>query len=398
MLKILIIGENPRVSTGQATIGRNIANALVQHKHNVLYLAWLKTDYNNHIKLPYNILFDDSYGQQTLDSVVKTNRPDIVLTIGDPWHFHYINTCKTRGLFQWINHVAVDGNGFGGGIPLHFQYYLQDCDRIIAYTEYGRMSIVKTVPDLTNRIDKIYHGINLKEFFPLPKEDISKLRIQNGLQDKKICLYVGRTHYRKNITEIFKAFRLIKDSSYGKNTILWMHSNFDDSAGYNVYNLIRQYGLKDSVCYHPEMGNADSVIKMLDIKTLNLLYNMSDCLVSIGGEGMGYTVCEAFATKTPVVSIDDSASGELCAGNRARMCNVAYRTTGLELTERPHVDVEQLAGQITGCLYEDNAKMIDTAYDWVKTNLNLEKINMQWGAYFEKFEHPLRYPLIMEEA
>ena len=244
MSRILVIGENPRLDTGQGRICRTVANALQKAGHGVLYMAWCMTEINRQRQLDYKILFVDDYGEKAFDDIVIAERPDIVLTVGDAWNFDYINLSRTRGLFQWIAYTAVDGLGYSGGIPLHHEAYLAEADYIVAYTEFGRRAIVRTMPYITNRIDKIYHGVDDKVFKPIAIDDRNKLRKQLNIDGKYVVMYAGRTHYRKNVAYILKAFDTLRKSGKAKNCVLWMHTSFDDKQGYNVHRMIKEFDLR----------------------------------------------------------------------------------------------------------------------------------------------------------
>jgi len=397
MARILIIGENPRLDTGQGRIGRTVANALSKAGYGILYLAWCPTETNRNRQLPYKIIFDaQGYGKEIFNRVVTEQRPDIVLSIGDPWNVEYIGRANTRGLFQWIAYTAVDGLGYSGGIPLHFEEYLYSADRIVTYTEYGRRGVLKTMPDKENYIDRIYHGIDEKVFYPVKDEEIKTVRQQLGISDKFVCLYVGRTHHRKNITYIFKALRLLQDTNQIRNTMLWMHSNFTDPAGYNIGRLASEHGVSGRILSFDAMAKSNSAIEMIKEKELNYLYNACDCLINIGGEGFGFAIGEAMCTKLPVITLDHSASGELGGDGRAILIKPSDFITGLEMTERPLINPGELAVAIIKCRDFSNVDMVNNAYNWAKANIAQSVIDKKWKKYMDKFEHPLDYKLVME--
>ncbi len=86
MSRILVIGENPRLDTGQGRIGRTVANALLKAGHGVLYVAFCPSEINRQRSLNYKILFVDDYGEKAFDEIVIAERPDIVLSVGDIWN------------------------------------------------------------------------------------------------------------------------------------------------------------------------------------------------------------------------------------------------------------------------------------------------------------------------
>lgn len=319
--KILIIAENPRLQTGQGRIGCNVANALHKAKHEILYLAWCPTEVNRDRQLPYQIIYARDYGEQLLDKLVIDNRPDVVLTIGDPWNFAYINKSTVRALFYHIAYTAVDGTGYSGGIPRHHTQYLHYADKIITYLDYGRRAILKTMPYFENKIDRIYHGIDTKKYYPFEKEKIVAIRKKYGLDGKNICLYVGRTQCRKNISYIFKAFKTMKDMNLIKNTFLWLHTNFSDQQNYNMDHMIEEFDLKEQVLCYQNIAYAESPLIGITEEELNVLYNVSDYLISPGGEGFGYC-CHPdtnILIRNQVIKIKDVHTGLKVFTHRGRL-------------------------------------------------------------------------------
>lgn len=397
MAKILIVAENPKLDTGQGRIGRTVAEALYNAGHGILYNAWCPSEINRDRKLPFNIVYAvDDYGNKKFNELIIQNRPDIVLTIGDIWNFNYINACNTRGLFKWVSYCAVDGLSVGGKIPNHHGDYLSGADYVIAYTDYGRRGIVLTMPYVENRIDKIYHGIDSKTFFPLSDEQRIEVKKKLNVDGKYMFLYSGRTHYRKNITSVLKAYKILLDSDKTKDYGLWINSNFNDPMGYRIDRFINELGLVDKVYTFTKFAYAQTPLDMISEKDYNLLFGMAGCLINVAAEGFGYNVAEAMFTKTPVITVDLAATGELGGNGRAWMVETGDYLTGLEMTEKPIINPAKLARIMRDCAHNDNTVMVEKAYKWAIENLEQKQINKQWARMLDKIEHPLKYDIILE--
>jgi glycosyltransferase involved in cell wall biosynthesis len=401
MANILVIGENPRLQTGQGRIGHDVAMALYKAGHGVFYNAWCPSEVNRNKKLPFNVIYAvEDYGSAMFGDLIRENRPDIVLTIGDIWNFAYIGQSPVRGLFKWVSYCAVDGTGYGGGMPKHHATHLGHADHIITYCEYGRRAVIHTIPEVTNRIERIYHGINEKVFHPISKEERTKLRQELNIPpDKFLCLYTGRTHFRKSLADVMKAYKILMDCGHDKDYGLWINSNFADPQGYNINMLIAEFGLQNKVYTFKQMSEASTPLLMMTEKEYNLLFGIADCLINVAGEGFGYNVAEAMMAKLPVITIDNAATGELAGNGRGIKVKPTAYITGMELTERPLANPKDIAKAIIemkSMKAEKRNAMVDKAYDWAKENLSQGVIDMQWKKVIDKIEHPLKYNVVME--
>ncbi|MBT6053160.1 MAG: hypothetical protein HOG49_40695 [Candidatus Scalindua sp.] len=387
------------MDTGQARIGRTVADALSKVGHGILYLAWCPSEINLNRKFRYNVIYSQTKaGSDIFDQTVMKERPDIVLTIGDCWNFDYINMCKTRGLFYYMMYTAVDGIGYSGGVPKHFEDYIGGADYVVTYTEYGRRAVLKTMPYFENRIAMIYHGIDDKVYHRLPDEVVKEKVNRFNPQKKFMFLYSGRTHFRKNFIHIIKAYRIYIDRTGDNESGLWLNVNFKDSVGHDVNKLILEYGLKGRIHAFDYAVNNKSAIRLMPEEEYVALLNMCNCVVSVGGEGFGYLIAEAFMAKTHVITLGDSATGELGAAGRARLIKPEghLAVTGMELTERPFPNPKEIAKAMIEARKGKNKEYIDKAYKWAMENLSQSKVDRDWKRLLNKIEHPLDYPVVME--
>ncbi len=301
-----------------------------------------------------------------------------------------------NGKYQFIGQCAVDGLGYAGGIPRHHEAYLAQADYVVAYTEFGRRAIIRTMPYVVNKIDVIYHGVDDTVFKPISREDRKKIRQQLNIDDKFVCLYAGRTHFRKNVAYIMKAFNALKRAGKTDNCVLWMHTSFEDPQNYNVHRMIKEFDLDGMIYTFDQVKNMKSPIQHIEERDYNLLLNAADCLINMGGEGFGYTVAEAMMAKTAVITLGDSATGELGGRGRAILIKPCNYMTGVEITERPLVDPKELAAKILDCKGRNNTEMVNTAYEWAQENIAQRVIDKRWQQFMDRYEHPLSFPCVLE--
>ncbi len=404
-MRILVMTDSPNVPTGMGRVGGEIAMALSNSGHEIVYIAWNKENTLNKT-FPFDIIPVENWNaaSDVFDQVIYDRRPDVVLTIGDPWMFSFManpKKCKSRRFFQWIGYTAVDGECLGGGLPNFWGKIISQMDRVIAYTKYGHDALLKTFPEIENRLDTISHGVDTKTFFPLSEEERQRARQHFHLEGKFLFLVVARNTGRKNWPELFKAWKIIQDKECIPDGMLWPHTYFHDSAGHNIENLLHSFKLqeKKTIMYFDEVAQGTGNLNMPPEKDLNTLYNIADCLVSLGGEGFGLPVLEAMATKTPCILLKHSATGDLGANGRGLFIEPSFSVTGIYLTERPFPNPEDIVNAMWGIKNDKETRegIVNKAYEFSQSH-TWEAVGKQWVDYFEQFNHPTKYPMILEEV
>lgn len=407
-MRIMISTDSPFIPSGQARVGRELAIGLAKRGHELGYLGWFHRQ-DIFPNLPYNIQFwwtnNTAYGADVLDGVIQRFMPDVLLTIGDFWNISYITNpqiCRTRKLFQWCAYCPVDGEPEGGGLPPSIIPVMADVDIPVAYTEYAKQAILKSVMDqeTRSRIKVIYHGVDTSIFKPDTQKRI-ELREKLEIQDKFVFLTVSRNQSRKNIPIIFKAWKIFSNlpETIGK-VILWPHMFFNDSMGWQIDDLFEILGLKDhSVMFYRHVAYAQSEQHLIKDSDLADLYRLSDAFILLSGEGFGLPIFEAMATRLPCILIDHSASSELGAEGRAELVPLSgtMTWTGMHLTERPLVSVDNVVASMLKIFREKQYResVSQKGYDYA-TKFTWEKVVDEWHMLFSSYEIPFIKPMRME--
>lgn len=388
-----------------AKVGGEIATVLHESGHEIIYLACGSREVDPD-QYPFKIIptEQDSWGKDIFDQVVYGERPDVVLTIGDPWFYDYLtdpNQCKSRNLFSWVGYLAVDGEKIGGGLPNFWGKVVVSMDRVIAYTDFGKDALLKSFPFLEGKLPVIYHGVNEKDYYPLPPEVKKKFRGRYTFQDRFIFLCVARNQGRKNWPELFKAWKIVQEEGMCPGAVLWPHTYFYDPAGHNIDDLLATFDLagSQSIVFFSQIARGSSFSKLISKPELNILYNMSNALVSIGGEGFGLPVIEAMAAKVPTLVLNESATGELGGEERSFLVEAGHYLTGRYLTERPVPEPRAIAEAMQQMYKDEGGRTYcaDKAYRFALDH-TWTKVGEQWVAFFDKLESPTKYPMILEEV
>lgn len=401
-MRICTMSDNPLLPTGQARVHREIATALHNAGHQVTAIGWHR-DPPRIYNVPFKVIACDNaqFGQDIFDEVILNEQPELLITIGDPWQVSYIIKQRMRPTFKWLAYLAVDGERLDGGLPNFWIPVLENADKVIAYIEYGKIAIERTLPCLLGKVDIIYHGVDNKVFIPYSDEQRKKLRQLHGVDDKFIFLVVARNQPRKNIPEILLAWkRFIANENY-KNCRLWLHMNFKDTQGIDMSGLIDNYRLNDSdsILFFQQIADQSSGIDLLPESKLVDLYNFSDCFVNLCSEGFGLPIIEAMACKLPCILLNHSAPAELGADGRAMFVDIAYNALGRYFTERPFPDIDETIRMFKKAYNMSNdqrQKMKDKAYNFaMKHTWEIERQN--WIKTVDKIENPFSSQILLEE-
>lgn len=191
-----------------------------------------------------------------------------------------------RKQFKTIFYFPVDCNL---GIP-QLLNNIEYCDLLVAYTKFGKNEVLKTKPELKNKIRVVPHGNNPKDFYPLPQEEIKKFRKEfyGENADKFIITNVNRNQPRKDIGNTIFGFIEAKknwDASLPK-PFLYLHCHPQDPMGNDLRVVLNQSELIEDIDY--KLLPKEFERTMVDIEFLNKIYNSVDCYANTTlGEGWG---------------------------------------------------------------------------------------------------------------
>lgn len=408
-MRILLMTDSPFIPTGQAKVGREIAIGLARRGHEVGYVGWFHRP-DIFPNLPHNIQFwwtnNGLYGADILDNVVMQYQPDVVLTVGDFWNLAWMtdgNRCQTRRQFQWCSYIPVDGEPLNGGLPPGIIKVVEDIDIPVAYTEYAKAAVLKSVTnqETRNRIQTIYHGVDIDLYKPADPAERRILREKFALQDKFLFLTVCRNQSRKNIPKLFQAWKKFSDMPEFKDkVVLWPHMNFNDPMGWKIDDLLDEMKMRNqSIMYYQQIAYGQSEMHLIPEEELARLYQISDAFVLLSGEGFGLPTIEAMATKLPCILLNHSASGELGADGRACLINQLYGQTwtGGHLTERPIPDTDATVEAFIK-IYRDKQyrdSIASAGYEFAR-QYTWDKVTQDWHNLFLFHEMPFIKPMRME--
>lgn len=170
-------------------------------------------------------------------------------------------------------------------------------NHIVSVSEATAKDALKILSLDPERISVIPNAVE-SIFQPLPEDTINPLYEKYKIHTDFFCLLnVGSNHKRKNIVNIIKAVKILKQKML---PVKFLKVGSDFTA--KQKEIIREHKLENDVIF---FGRPDK-------KTLVQIYNLADVLVAPSlFEGFGMTILEAMACGTPTVTSKVSSMPEV---------------------------------------------------------------------------------------
>ena len=169
---------------------------------------------------------------------------------------------------------------------------IKEAHKIIVVSENTRQDLIKLYPDVANKTEVVYHGVQQSNY-PL---------INPFQANKPFILHVGRRDWYKNFSHLLSVFAKLKNINTAFNIICFGGGEPNDEEKLLIQNL--------------ELKHKIQFIQGKD-EVLISLYKAAQALVYISDyEGFGMPILEAMALSCPVVCSNVSALPEVY-GNAA---------------------------------------------------------------------------------
>jgi len=256
----------------------------------------------------------------------------------------------------------------------------------ITYLPFAHQSCVKVNPQIGQRLRVIPHGVNTKDFFPIPQNELRAFKramFGDASVDKFMLLNVNRNQIRKLIPAnliAFKEFKKIVPDSF-----IYLNMQPVD-VGWNLIEVCNSLDLKIGVdVFFPPDFN---VQKGLSVSDLNKVFNCADVLTSTAtGGGWELSVSQAFATKTSVLMPNNTSHTDLCGDQsdiqkqRGLLYNSGSKLAQITIfpgdneVPRPLPDLDDMVSKLV-FMHQNPAfcrKIEDNAFSWAHSALSWEK-------------------------
>lgn len=248
-----------------------------------------------------------TFGKDKLQSYLETLKPGLLILIGDLRMFDYVinNVPNTPNI---VAALTVDGSP----IPKSWIPTLEKFDEIVSVSQFGFDELRKA--GIKSKL--IPFGVDTKTYYPLDIQTLKIVKKRAKLpEDKWIWQFVGRNQARKNITDLFKAYKTF-NKKYPNESILYINTDPLDPAGMDLFELADFYGIKKNLKFTTNFINTTQ-------SQLNAIYNVADCHISASlAEGFCLPVLESMSTGTMQIVPDNTAIAELVKRDCGELVNI----------------------------------------------------------------------------
>ncbi len=184
-----------------------------------------------------------------------------------------------------------------------FPKFAKKATRIATVSDFSKQDIINLYGIAQDKIDVVYNGVN--EIYRPISDSEKKETLKKYTNGSPYFVFVSSLHPRKNISNLFKAFELLKKDGCSEIKLLvvgakkWWTSN--------TKNIYQQMKYKDDVIFCGRLLPAE--LNKVICSALAMTY------VSYF-EGFGIPILEAFRCNTPVITSNVSSMPEV-AGDAA---------------------------------------------------------------------------------
>lgn len=367
MARILLVGEATWLQTGYATYALQIARRLKAVGHEIGELACYGTPNDpRRAGSPWPAFFvttrGDDYpssalinsnaalGATAFEEAVVKFRPDVVISMRDPWQDSFIAYSPLRDYFRWVFMHPVDGE------PQDEEWIaiLNRADAILAYSQYG-FDVLKKFPGL-NLFGVASPGAEPDVFHPLDQKEARKAL--NISQDALVIGTVMRNQGRKLLPDLFETFEkfLLSAPAHIANRLyLYCHTAWPD-VGWDIPKYLLRYNVAHRTLFTFACKKCDRASALLwqlpsgycpfcasgELTTpgvaaglprafMRPVYSSMDVFVQYSVcEGFGMPQVEAASCGVPVTSVDFTAMSSVASALDAQAISVERTFTELE--------------------------------------------------------------------
>ena len=296
-IKVLTISDHPLSPSGVGTQTKYVITGLLDSgRYNVLSLggAIKHADYTpihtDQYGEDWRIVPVDGYGNQdTIRSIVRTYKPDILWFMTDPRFYAWLWEIdhEIRPLLPMVYYHVWDNYPYP-----YFNKKFYESNDVICTISKVTDDIVRTVAPETQCIH-MPHAVDT-EIFLKKQEAGEDFRKKSNMQDRVLFFWNNRNARRKQSGTMLWWFKEFLDEVGHENAGLIMHTDPKDPNGQDLQAIIEHLDV--------EQGSIMISTQKIAPQDLASMYNGADCAINISdAEGFGLATLESLACETPII-------------------------------------------------------------------------------------------------
>lgn len=261
--KILWCGEATFLETGYGKYGRELLSRLYNTgKYDIAEFAsyghwndkrrfnipWgyygnMPDEGNQHQTSIYNSSKINQFGAWRFEEVALDFKPDIVMSITDPWMFEHHQRSPYFRLFKWVIMPTVDSE------PQRDEWisYFLKADAVCTYSDYGKNVLERESNGLIKVKDVCPSGAHFDVFKPVANK--AEHKDNHGLSsDVKIIGSIMRNQKRKLYPDLIESFKDYTEQhpEESKDVYLYLHVSHPD-IGWDIADLVKRSGISRKI-------------------------------------------------------------------------------------------------------------------------------------------------------
>lgn len=305
-IKILTLSDHPLHLSGVGTQTRYFCESLLKSGDFKIYsLGGAK------VHSSMDILKIDPYGEdwtihpvkgygnpEIVRAMVRHFKPDVVWFMTDPrfWGWLVQIEEEIRSLCSLAYYHVWDNYPY----PMYNKPFYESIDHIYTISKLTDDIVRNVSPEVG--VTYVPHSIPENFYRPLDSEEdkikLKAIRKKNfsDLDDNGILFFWNSRNARRKLAGTTVSWMADIINKYGRDKVaLLMHTDPNDVHGPNLNEILKLKNLNNGeIKFSPKRAPFDH---------MNIMYNMSDCLINISdAEGFGLSALEALNAAKPVIA------------------------------------------------------------------------------------------------
>ncbi len=348
------------------------------------------------------------YGHESIESIIKKEKPDIYLGIEDVWAFSGFTEKDWWSKINCIVHTTLDS------LPL-LPEAVKMAPKIKNYYVWASFA-EKAMAELGHKHVKTIRGtLDTDNFYKINDQKREALRKKFNISDNFIIGFVFRNQLRKSVPNLLEGFKLFKSKNQNSKAKLFLHTHWTE--GWDIPRLIKEKGIKNEdvlttyyckVCKQyvvssfsgqqrpcPYCSSKDSlettnIANGVNEVQLNEIYNLMDvyCHPFTSG-GQEIPIQEAKLTELITLVTNYSCGEDLCTAESGGLALdwAEYREPGTQFI-KASTNSNSICKQLTKVFKMKSSvrkKAGKAARKFVIDNFSIEVVGKQFEGIFDSF-------------